>query len=189
MKPFEYLSMLTGVFSNTQSRRSAVLYLALIFLLILIIPLFIFERSSKSSLDSHKQKYNEFIVLSNDYRSLKEKVDASQNKVAVPGNAGVANTVNDIAASLGIKGKIKSIKGVSNRQLKGNISEETAEVYIEKVTMNELVNIFHKIETAPVVLSIKKTNIKKSFEKPDLLDVNINLAMFSIGNVKSFMKE
>jgi len=180
MKPSEYLHRMRDLFSNAQTRRNAVLYLLLSFLIILVIPLFIFERSLKNSLDSHKQKYKELIALGSDYRSLKEKVDSSQNKAAVSGNTGVAKTVNDIAASLGIKRKIKSIKGVSSRQLKGNISEETIEVYIEKVTMNELLNLFYKIETAPVVLSIKKTNIKKSFEKPDLLDVTLNLSIFNL---------
>lgn len=180
MKPATYLSKIRSLFLSGQSRSRAFLYLALIFLIILIIPLFIFEISLKSSLDLHKQKHKDLIGLSNDYRALKEKVESAEKKAAISGSAGVATTVNDISASLGIKGKIKSVKGISNRQLKGNISEEAAEVSVEKVSMNELINILYKIETIPVVLSVKKITIKKSFEKPDLLDVTISLALFNI---------
>lgn len=157
-----------------------ILLLALIFLVILIIPALIYERSSNSSLDLQRAKLRDLMILSNDYKMLKEKVSYAENKAPNPTTGGIAGAFNDIAASVGIKGKIKAIKGVSSRQLKGNISEEAAEVSIEKVTTNELINLFHKIETMPVALSIKKTTIKKSFEKPELLDVTISLAMFNL---------
>lgn len=180
MTPAAYLSKIRSLFLSGQSRSRAVLYLALIFLVILIIPLFVFERSLKSSLDSHKQKHKDLIVLSSEYRALKEKVESAENKASNLPAGGIASAVNDISASLGVKGKIKSVKGISNRQLKGNISEEAAEVSVEKVSMNELINIFHKIETMPAILSVRKTTIKKSFEKPDLLDVTISLALFNL---------
>lgn len=182
----QYVSKIRILFQNRQSRSRGILLLALIFLVILIVPALIYERSLNSLLDLNRAKLRDLMILSNDYKMLKEKVSYAENKAPNPPMGGIASAVNDIAASLGIKGKIKAIKGVSSRQLKGNISEETAEVSIEKVTMNELINIFHKIETMPVVLSIKKTTIKKSFEKPELLDVTISLAIF---NLKSEVKQ
>lgn len=158
----------------------AFLCIALSIMIIIIIPSVIYERTLKASLDSHKAKLRDIIILSNDYKMLKEKVSSIEKKASNTQMSGIAGVVNDVAGSIGIKGKIKSIKGISNRQLKGNISEEVAEVSIEKVTMNELINLFHKIETMPAILSIKKTTIKKSFEKPDLLDVTISLALFNL---------
>ncbi len=180
MKPTQYFIELKNFFLSRQNRSRAVLFIILISLVILIIPAFIYERSLKGSLDSNRQKYKELAALSNDYIALRGKLETAEKKQSIKAGAGIANTVNDMFASLGIKSRIKSITGVSNRQLKGNISEEFAEIYIEKVTMNELVNIFYKIETMPVILSVKKTAIKKSFEKPELLDVTISLALFNL---------
>ncbi len=176
----QYLSKIRILFQNRQSRSRGILLLTLIFLIILIIPALIYERSSKSSLDLQRAKLRDLMILSSDYKMLKEKVSFAEKKSSTPQVGGIANVVNDIAASLGIKGKIKAIKSVSSRQLKRNISEEAAEVSIEKITTNELINLLHKIDTMPVVLTIKKTTMKKSFEKPELLDMTISLAMFNI---------
>lgn len=111
---------------------------------------------------------------------IKSRIDAAEKKQSAMSKTGITNIVTDIFTSLGIKGKVKSIKGLSSRQMAGNISEESAEIYIEKVTMNEMVNIFYKIETTPVIVSIKKATIKKSFDKPELLDITITLALYNL---------
>lgn len=162
------------------NRDKAILLFVLMLLIILIFPAFVFERSLRGSLDLHKQKYNELIMLSKEYEGLKGKIETAESKQSPTSKVGIANAVNDIFSSLGIKGKVKNITGISNRQLAGNISEESAEIYIEKVTMNELVNVFYKIETTPIVLSVKKAAIKKSFDKPELLNVTITLALFNL---------
>ena len=74
---------------------------------------------------------------------------------------------------------MKSIKGIGGREIKGQLNEETAEVQMEKVNLNELVNIFYKLENAPLLLSIQKVALKKSFEKPDLLDVTMTVSLFT----------
>jgi len=180
VNPIQYLTKLRELLISRKYRKRIFLCLLLSVLLIFIIPLIFFERTLRASADSNSAKLRDMIILSNDYKMLKEKISVIESKSSNPQAGGITNLVNDITVSLGIKEKMKSIKGVSSRQLKGNISEETAEIFLEKVTMNELINLFHKIETMPVVISVKKTSIKKSFEKPDLLDVIISLALFNI---------
>lgn len=111
---------------------------------------------------------------------LKGRIETVEKKQSSLSKTGIANIANDIFASLGIKGKVKNITEISNRQLAGNISMESAEIHFEKLTMNEMVNLFHKIETSNAILSVKKAGIKKSFEKPELLDVKITLALFNL---------
>lgn len=152
----------------------------IIILLIIIIPLILFERTLKASADANSAKLRELIAYGHEYKSLKEKLSTIESKNSNPPPGGITNLANDLTASLGIREKMKSIKGVSSRQLKGNISEEAAEISFEKLTTNEIINLLHKIESMPTALSVKKTSIKKSFEKPDLLDVNISLALFNI---------
>lgn len=180
MKQNRYLTKLRDLFRDKQLRSTAVLGLVLASLIILIVPAFIFQRSLKDSLELHKQKYLELIAISKDYIQLKGRTETAEKKQSPAAKAGIANIFNDIFTSLGVKGKVKSITGISNRDLPGNITEESAEIYIEKVTMNEMINIFYKIETSHVILSVKKASIKKSFEKPELLDLKITLALFNL---------
>lgn len=175
-----YITKLLDIFKSRQHRSKTFLSLILIILIILILPALIFERSLKSSLHLNTEKYKDLIVLSSDYIQIKNKIDAVEKKRSFTPKTGITNVVNDIFGSLGVKDKVKSIKGISNRQLSGNITEESSEIYIEKLTMNEMVNLFHRIETSPMILSVKKATIKKSFEKPELLNVTITLALFNI---------
>jgi len=58
------------------------------------------------------------------------------------------------------------------------MSEESAEIQMEKLNMTELVHLFYKIENAPMILSVKRVVIKKSFENPDLLDLTMAVSLF-----------
>ena len=76
-------------------------------------------------------------------------------------------------------GKMKSIKGTGTRKTPNQMSEETAEIQIEKLTINEMVQLIYKIEDAPMILAMKTVVIKKSFENPELLDVTMTVSLFT----------
>lgn len=42
--------------------------------------------------------------------------------------------------------------------------------------MNEMANIFYRIEHAPMILTVKKATIKQSFENPELLNITLDLS-------------
>jgi len=158
--------------------RDTVLALITLALFVLIVPLFFMERSSKKDLDTLKARQKEIASLSREYRTLKESVDSVEQKPSLSQIRGVTNALDAISSSLGVKGKIKSVKAVANREILGSMSEESAEVTMEKVTLNELVNLFYKVEDAPMILSVKRVTMKKSFENPELLNVTMTIALF-----------
>ncbi len=92
--------------------------------------------------------------------------------------ASVAQAIGDISRALGMAGKVKSIKGTGTRKTQTQMSEETAEIQVEKLTINETVQLIHQIENAPMILAMKTVVIKKSFEKPELLDVTMTVSLF-----------
>jgi hypothetical protein len=61
--------------------------------------------------------------------------------------------------------------------------EETAEIQIDKVSLNELVNLLYKADIAPVMFVVKKITIWKDFENPALLDVTITTSYFTKSTV------
>ncbi len=159
--------------------RDTVLVLVTVALFVLVLPLFFFERSSRKDLETLEGKQKELVSLSRDYRTLKESVDSVEQKPSLSQIRGVANAMDAISSSLGVKGKIKSVKAVASREVPGSMTEESAEVVIEKVTLNELVNLFYKIGDAPMILSVKRATMKKSFENPELLDLTMTVALFT----------
>lgn len=160
-------------------RRRTVAIWAVVFLAGLTVPAFIMERASVRELEGTKSKRAELSALGNDYRTLKEQVGAVEQKTPAAKVSGIANAMEDIASSVGIKGKMKSVKGVGTKEIQGPMTEESAEVQMEKVTLNEMVNMFYRIGEAPMILSVKRVTMKKSFENPELLNVTMTVALFT----------
>jgi tetrahydromethanopterin S-methyltransferase subunit G len=161
------------------SRKKMVLPSVVIGLFILIIPVFVLEKSSNRELDTARAKLRELTVLSSEYRNMKERIDSIEKRAELTKVDGTAQAMDNVMSSLGIKGKMKSVKALGRRDIKDGMTEESAEVQIEKVNMNEMVNIFHKIGDAPMILSVKRAMIKKSFEKPELLDISMTVSLFT----------
>ena len=184
MKIKKVLSDIRQYLSGRRPSSKILLLSALLGLYILIIPALIWERASSKELSQIKARSTEFSILSAEYRALKEQAGSIEEKSFLTKTSGIAKTLEDVFLSLGVKGKMRSIRGIGGREIKGReikgqLNEETAEVQMEQVNMNELVNILYKLENAPLLLSIQKIAIKKSFDKPDLLDVTMTIALFT----------
>lgn len=174
----EALQSLSAIISPGVSPFCWSTLLALICLYILIVPAFFLNMTTKKEVAGATTRYKEMQTLSAEYKAVKERMDAFDKRKLFTKTSGTVQAADNILASLGLKGKMKSFKALGSRELPGG-SEETADIYLEKVNMNELVNIFYSIENTPMPIAIKKTNIKKSFEKPELLDITITISLFS----------
>ena len=152
--------------------------MALVGLYILIIPGLVWKQSVERDLSTVTAKYHEFSTLAAEYGTLRESVNAIEQKKTLTKINSIAQAMDDITSPLGIKGKVKSIKGMGTKKTLDKMSEESAEIQIEKLNMTELMHLLYKIENAPMILAVKKVDIKKSFETPDLLDVTMAVSLF-----------
>lgn len=146
-------------------------------LVILLIPAFFLERASKSEKNRLNTRQKELAVLASEYKALKDRLETFEHKKPLTKAASTAQALEDTLASLNLKARLKSVKLTGSRELKG-AQEEVAEVILEKMTMNELVNLFYRIENGPTRLIVKKINIKKTFENPEFLNVSMTTAQF-----------
>lgn len=131
--------------------------------------------TAKKELQQVKAQRSEMTVLYGEYVSLKQKIDAVESRKNLASVQGIVQAVDEVFSPIGMRDKVRTVKATGKRESKDGFEEE-ADVQIEKITMNEMVNIFYKIEHAPVVLTIKKVTIKKSFENPELLNVALSLS-------------
>lgn len=121
----------------------------------------------------------EMLILKDEYVSLKKRVDSAESRKDLSSAQGIVQAADEVFQSIGLKDKVKTVKSTNRRDMKEG-TEEEAELLIEKVSMNEMVNIFYKIENAPMILTIKKAAIKKSFENPELLNISLTLSFFKM---------
>jgi len=122
-----------------------------------------------------KEQRKEMIVLKDSLMLLSLKVRSVEAKKELSNVQGIAQAVEEVFSSVGLKDRVKTVKSTGKRETKDGFEEE-ADVFIEKVTMNEMVNIFYRIKNAPMVLTVKKITIKKSFESPELLNISLILS-------------
>lgn len=155
-----------------KGRNSLQLYL-LLFVYLVAIVLFFFERTQDRERNLLIERFREFTSLAEEYRTIK-----------APNIQDISSSVSDgmlqlnrLIDSIGIRDKVKSLKMTGNHELKG-IIEEMVEIEIDKLTMNELINLLHRIENHPAHLSIKDVRMKKDFERPDRIDINIRISLF-----------
>ena len=132
--------------------------------------------SSKADLKNIRVQQKELMALKDEFSFLKSKVDTVEEKKSLVKMEGVVKAIDEIFLPLGLKDKVKSVKVLTTKEGKDAVEEE-AEVNVEKIDMNEMVNIFYMIENAPMILSLRSSNIKKSFENPSLLNITIKIAL------------
>lgn len=129
-------------------------------------------RNDKKELIKLRTQKKEIAEIKNKISYLNQKVAFYNSKKTTRNTAGIIQIFDEIFSSMGLKSKLKSIKNSGSNQTVDGI-EEIAEISVEKVSMNELLNILYRIENAPSLLSLKKIAIKKDFENPQLLNINM----------------
>jgi hypothetical protein len=121
------------------------------------------------------EQRKEMLGLKDEFLSLRERVSGVEGKKNLTNVQGAVQAVDEVFSSAGLKDKLKTVKASGKREVKDGFEEE-ADITIEKVNMNEMVNIFYRIENAPMILTIRKATIKKSFENPELLNISLVLS-------------
>ena len=118
----------------------------------------------------------ELTALKQDFLSLKSSVGAVESRKSLTKVQGIAQAVDEVFSSIGLADKVKSVKsgGVVEKEYG---AQEEAEVQVEKVSMNEMANIFYRIRNAPMILTIKRATVKTSFDDPTLLNISMTLTL------------
>jgi general secretion pathway protein M len=138
-------------------------------LLALGINLLLAERRELNQL---KDQRKEILLLKDEFLSLRQKINFVEGRKNLSNVQGIVQAVDEVFSSIGLRDKVKTVKSAGKRETRDGFEEE-ADISIEKVSMNEMANIFYRIERAPMVLTIKKATIKKSFENPELLNLTL----------------
>ncbi len=131
--------------------------------------------SQTKELHQLQEQRKEMAVLRDEFLLLQQKFQTVENRKNLTNVQGVLQAVDEVFSSVGLKDKVKTVKNTGKRETKDGIEEE-ADVSVEKVTMNEMLNIFYRIDHAPMILTIKKVTVKQSFENPELLNITLMLS-------------
>jgi hypothetical protein len=160
---------MTSLFKN---RRFISLVSVLIFLLVVTVLGLRMLSSQRKELRQLQEQQKELALLRDEFLSLRQKIQTVESRKNLSNVQGVLQAVDEVFSSISLRDKVKMVKNTGKRETVDGIEEE-ADVSVEKVTMNELVNVFYQIDHAPMILTIKKVTVKQSFENPELLNLTL----------------
>jgi general secretion pathway protein M len=122
---------------------------------------------------SREAALTEMMLLKQRHREASSGAQKLSNRLS-------AVTADDSPAKLfeeiGIKGKSSQIKPLKGEDRPGYL-EDAAEIRIEGLSANEMVNLLHRLEKGAKPVVIKKANLKTRYDDPAKLDVALNIAL------------
>ena len=161
---------------NLRTDRRLLISAAAVIILAVSVLLVTTSLSLKKEGSALRSQKEEMLLLRGDFLELSKKISAVEGKKSLIKVEGIIPAIDEIFRSTGLTQKVKSVKPTATRDKKHSIEEE-ADVEVEKVNMNELVNVLYRLENAPMVLLIKKTRLKTSFEDPSLLNITMTVGL------------
>ena len=115
----------------------------------------------------------EMLVLSNRYQSANSDSQRLNNRLAA---VRPDDSLTRLVDEIGIKGKSSQIKPLKGEERQGGV-EDAAEVRIEGLSANEVVNLLHKLEKGAKPVVIRKANLKSRYDDPSKIDVTLTMAL------------
>ncbi len=131
-----------------------------------------FERKNEDLKSQLKemQMFREELIHIKDIVKLKEK------KIGLTKVSSIVSALEQTLTSLGLEAKV--IKPLEKKRIKG-FTEEDAELQIENIDLNKVVNLLYKIENSSVPIKIESFTIKTTFENPDIFILNLTASLIS----------
>jgi general secretion pathway protein M len=115
----------------------------------------------------------EMLLLSSQYRNANNDSQRLNNRLAA---VKPDDSLVKLIEETGIKGKNRQIKPTKGEERQGSL-EDAAEVRIESLSANEVVNLLHKLEKGDKPVVIKKANLKTRYDDPAKLDITLTMAL------------
>jgi hypothetical protein len=117
---------------------------------------------------------NKMETMKEELVQLRELVDTREKKIGLTEVSGVISALEQMLEGLGIEAK--SIKPLEKRT-SGEFTEENAELEIENIDINTMVNLLYRIDTSPVPFKIKDVSIRTTFENPDMYILSLTASL------------
>ncbi|GBD95470.1 MAG TPA: hypothetical protein ENG83_02625 [Nitrospirae bacterium] len=156
----------------------SVLAVAVTIALIFTVMSFIYAGNMEKKNNELKTRLTGIQSLSREVIQIKTVVESKEKKISLRKSTGVVSVLEQILKSLGLEAKeIKPLKKIKVSEF----TEENAELEIQDVDLNSIVNLLYKIDISPLPMKIKSAAINSTFEDPDKFILKLTVSLLSRG--------
>jgi len=172
-------------FRNLQPRErlfvigaGAVLALFLIFKLT-IDPMLKRSAELDRQIATARRQLDEVRTLQQAYQRQKSVVDSINSQLKNQPNFAIFSRLEELAGQTGIRSKIVHMKPTVSTPNEV-YNEESVEVKVDGVTLEQLVQYLHQVENSPQLLKIKRLEMKPRFDNRQILTATFRVSAFTL---------
>lgn len=134
--------------------------------------------SIRKAAAAKKTALERFSLIEREYAVKKARLDSLSRKAPLASGDSVISILEETAKGIGINNKVTSLKPLAEKQASGYVEKE-AEIKMEGVDLNQLVNFLYRIEANKYLLVTSEFSAKSRFDDPMLLDVRLKISLFA----------
>ena len=159
---------------------AGVLVLLLALFTFVIDPILARAANLERRLATADRQFAELQTLRGDYERQKRVIDRIDNRLRRQRrNFAIFSHLEQVAGRAGVQDKIQSMNTIASPP-STEYKEESVEVRMEGVTLQQLVEYLHRVENSPQLLRIKRLQIAPGRENRQLLSVRLRISVFSL---------
>ena len=141
-------------------------------------PFLAAKEKTKRSIQAKEKTLKELVSLSSEYGALKEdSVDIKKALALRDGNFTLFSFLEKQAGQSNVKPNIKYMKPSTSTD-KGPYSESSVEMNLENITLKQLVEYLHLVESPENLVRIKRISVKQSKGSSEYLTALIHLVTY-----------
>ncbi|ACL06820.1 hypothetical protein Dalk_5150 [Desulfatibacillum aliphaticivorans] len=127
------------------------------------------EGSRKRQAELRKMESNlvSIMELAEEYKKAKMNTNGDWDKLINRKDFSLDNYLGQLARQAGVMGKTKYIKSSKKPIANSDFVQTIADIKLDDVTTEELLNYLHKIETSPNFLSVRRITVTRSQREDD----------------------
>ncbi len=96
------------------------------------------------------------------------------------GGKGLVSVLEGIISRLSIQTYVKKLTPGESKRAHGFV-ESVAEVKLERLDLNQVVNLLYRIKSHSAFLIVKRFKVKSDFQEPDKLNVSMTVSLIRSG--------
>jgi len=167
-----------GPFREIGQKSLGVVAAGVVFLVVLII-VFGVDMKQRAKLSRTMKQHDELVVVSDEYSRLSASVSRIEKRAALSKGESLPIVIENMFEDMGLKERLQSVKPFGGGTKEGYEMQE-AEVVVERLGMNELVNVLYGIYTQPAGLFVTSAEFKRDFTERERINAKLSLKMISL---------
>jgi general secretion pathway protein M len=150
-----------------------------LFFMLVIDPLFKHSAELDRQIVTARRQLTELRTMQQDYRRQKSVVDSINSQLKKQQNFAIFSRLEELAGQTGIRNNILYMKPTVSTPSEV-YNEESVEIKMEGVTLEQLVRYLHQVENSPQLLKIKRLETKPRFDNRQLLTATFRVSAFTL---------